>query len=481
MCRFQDASPAHNVTYGMFYRLEARSSAYVVETVIGAAHVPHSMLRFFGLAFAFLLVGGSGAILAQNGSPDPAFKNIPFDRWVDEGDEAHIRWTARVLPVELSNHQRLEAKIEIQVDGNELVQRRGKGFLVALVQFSDSENRVYQTHEAIDLQLVKEDTAKSIVAYTPAAFVIPGDYRISLAIFDSATGEHSGMRLPLHVAPLKKDPLPESWSGLPPVEILPAAQSPDDLFLPKTTGRLRLPLETHRPVRIEILVNASPVSAGEPARTEQVSNRSLSSLIPALKVLAQTDVRNGTLNVAVLDLTTQHVIFQQAALHDLDWQKLGPALKEAGPNKIDLHALENRRQNAQFFVSQVRKRVDDGEPKTTSEPLPVLIVLSGPMAFDSGEDLHPVELEGKPDAKVFYIRYHSIPPRQVTNPFMDESRRGRRSPWPQQPGRGPAAMSEPVDSLEHTLKPLQPHLFDVYTAAEFRKALSNLFDEISRL
>jgi hypothetical protein len=439
-----------------------------------------SMHQALRLTAAVFLAGGTGAILAQSGSLDPAFKNIPFDRWVDQGDQAHMRWTARVLPVELSNHQRLVAKLELQVDGNELVRRRGKGFFVMLVQFSDSDNRVYQTHEAIDLQLVKEDTGKSNIAYTPAAFVVPGDYRISLALFDSSTGEHSAMRLPLHVSPLKSDPLSGAWQDLPPVEILQPSPSPDDLFLPNIAGRLRLALETRRPVRVEILVNASPVSAGEPSRTEQINNRSLADLIPALKVFAHTNVRNGAVNVGVLDLTTQRVIFQQDAVHDLDWTKLGAALKQAGPNVIDLHALENRRQNAQFFVKEVRRRIENNAPKVTGEPLPILIVLSGPMAFGSGEDLHPIELAGKPDTEVFYIRYHSVPPRQVTNPFMDESRRGRRTPL-SQPGRAPAVMTEPLDSLERTLKPLQPHLVDVYTPADFRKALGNVFDEISKL
>jgi hypothetical protein len=438
------------------------------------------MYRFFGLTVALFLLGGTESTSAQSGSLDPAFRTIPFDSWIDQGDQAHIRWTAHVLPVELSNHQRLQAKIDIQVDGNELARRRGKGFMVILVQFTDSQNRIYQTHEAIDLQLIKDDIGRSNISYIPAAFVIPGDYRISLAIFDTATREHSAMRLPLHINVAKNDPLPSAWQDLPAVEILQAAQSPDDLFLPNITGRLHLPLETHRPVRVEILVNASPISAGEPARTEQISNRSLTSLIPALKVIANTGVRNGTLNVAVLDLTTQKVIFQQDAVHDLDWSKLGVALKEAGPNKIDIHALENRRQNAQFFVGQVSRRIEAGAPKAQADPLPILIVLSGPMAFGSGEDLRPIELAGKPDAQIFYIRHHSLPERTAVDPFLQDPRFARRSAM-SRPGRGLPPMTEPVDSLERTLKPLQPHLFDVSTPAEFRKALASLLDEISRL
>ena len=66
------------------------------------------------------------------------------------------------------------------------------------------------------------------------------------------------MRLQLHVNPLKNDPLAGSWRDLPPVEILQPEQSPDDMFLPNITGRLNLPLETRRPVRVDVLVNASP-------------------------------------------------------------------------------------------------------------------------------------------------------------------------------------------------------------------------------
>ncbi len=439
------------------------------------------MYRFLPrFAVAFLLSAGAAAIASQNGSPDPAFATIPFDRWVEEGDQAHMHWTGHVLGVGLSNHQRLEAKVELVVDGNEIARRRGKGYLAMLVQFADSENRVYQTHQALDLQNAKEDSGKSNISYTQSAFVTPGDYRISLAIFDTATGEHSAMRLPLHVNPLKNDVLPDAWRDLPPVEIIRPVDSPDDLFLPNVTGRLHLPLETHRKVQLEILVNASPLAVSEPSPAQQISNRSLASLIPALKTLSSTDVRTGTLSATLLDLTTQRVIFQQDSVRELDWAKLAPALKQAGPNIIDIHALENRRQNAQFFLTEVRRRIGANAPSAgPAAPLPVLIVLSGPMSFSSGEDLHPLELGAKPDAEVFYIRYHSIPPRPITNPYLEETRRLRRPM--SQPVRTPDAAMEPVDSLEYTLKPLQPHLFDVYTPEQFRKALSTLLDEIAKL
>jgi len=131
----------------------------------------HATLRRFAAASLFASAAALGA--QSGGSPDPAFAAIPFDRWIDEGDQAHIHWTAKALPVELSNHQRLEAKVEIVLDGNELVRRRGKGYMAMLVQFTDSQDRVYQTHQALDLQLVKEDTGKSNISYTRRLLSLP--------------------------------------------------------------------------------------------------------------------------------------------------------------------------------------------------------------------------------------------------------------------------------------------------------------------
>ena len=169
-------------------------------------------------------------------------------------------------------------------------------------------------------------------------------------------------------------------------------------------------------------MNASPLPAGERYRTEQSTNRSLANLIPALRVISYADVRNGTLNISVLDLTTQRVIFQQDTVRDLDWTKLRSALKQAGSNLIDLHSLENRRQNVRFFLAQVRQRIGPQAPDAgPGGQLRILIVLSGPMTFSSGEDLHPIELGSKQEAEVFYIRYHSVPQRPITDPFANGS------------------------------------------------------------
>src|SRR5262249_44319056 len=154
------------------------------------------------------------------------------------------------------------------------------------------------------------------------AFVRPGDYRVAVVIFDSRTGEHGSAQRTLRVNPLKNDPLPTAWQTLPPVEFVPPAESPDDLFAPGITGRLNLPLESRRPLRIEVLMNASPTVSGHTSQIGEVNSRSIQDLLPALKVLSQVAVRNGELNVSLLDLTRRRVVFEQEKLGVLDWPKL---------------------------------------------------------------------------------------------------------------------------------------------------------------
>jgi len=449
---------------------------------IGNCFAPRSVLRAFLRNTLLCILQGIAAALpsfAQAGSPDPIFAAIPFDRWLADRGEAQIRWTTRIPMVELSIHQRLRARVEIQVDGNELVKRRGHGQLIMLAQLTDADNRAYQTHAVIDLQNVEEAASKSNIVYLQDFLVTPGEYRVALAVFDTMTAEYSATQRTLHAGALKGDPLPEAWRDLPPVEIVQG--SPDDPFSPSLKGRLHLPLETRRPIRVELLVITSRSAATAFSRSRKMNNSNLGDLIPTLKAISQVEVRNGSLNVALLDLTRRQVIFKQDSVRDLDWPKLRTALTAADPNVIDVHELENSKQNAQFFLSQVSLRM---ALEASTAPMPVLIVLSGPIELDSGEDLRPIQAGRTPGSKIFYVRYHSQLPRLVrpsgpvaSDPF-DRPGRGRRNA-PLSPTI--VAPTEPQDSLDGTLKPLQPRLFDVSTPEQFRKALGAVLDEISRI
>src|SRR5579864_8250592 len=118
--------------------------------------------------FVWVLIA-SAAAFPQNGhdtsAADPALPDIPFDRWLAERDPARFQWSARISGVALANSQRLRARLEVEVDGNELVKRRGQGDLIFFVRFTDSDRRVFQTHQAIPLREVTDAAAKSNFVY----------------------------------------------------------------------------------------------------------------------------------------------------------------------------------------------------------------------------------------------------------------------------------------------------------------------------
>ena len=250
-----------------------------------------------------------GASLAQNGSPDPVVAKFSIADWLKNGEHSAIRWTPQISPARLSSHQRLIVQMGIQLDGEELYNRPGKSRVVMLLQLTDAQGGVWQNHGTIDLDKVKEGVRSEYLDYIFSAFVLPGEYRVALAVVDTVTGEHAVREERLHVAPIKNDVLPDAWRGLPPVEFLSPADPPDTWYLPSVGEPLHLPVNTRRPVRIDMLVNLTPSERATGSVGAQSGN--LRVLLPALKTFSQLDLHTGTLNVALLDLMHQKVAFHQ--------------------------------------------------------------------------------------------------------------------------------------------------------------------------
>lgn len=227
-------------------------------------------------------------------------------------------------------------------------------------------------------------------------------------------------------------------------------------------------------------MNASPSGPSRGLNTGTANNRNLANLVPALKVFSQMEVAGGSLHITLLDISNRRVIFEQDAVHQLDWKRLSDALTTADPNKIDVKSLEHRGQNAPYFLQQVRERLapSSSPAGATAEPVRVLIVLAAPMTLDSGEKTRVPEAESKGQGPLYFVRYH-LPPERPPLGYDSIARMGRRGyGGMQQQPNGP---TEAFDSLQGVLKPLQPRLYDVYSPDQFRKALSSLLEEIARL
>lgn len=412
--------------------------------------------------FVLLLLGAALAAQpsGQRGRLDPAFEKVPFDRWLNEPDTVHFRGATSVARAELSFHQRLQVRIDISVDGRELEARRGDGELVFLVQITDHDGARYQNHGSIALNKLDENVRAANLEYSQTAFVLPGDYRLAVAILNTGTGEHSTRHMQFRVASPHQNLLQDAWHDLQPVEFIGNEQSPDSFFLPDIQGRLQWAASVHSPARVNVILNVAPPGS---SRTQ---SSDLAVLLPTLKAISQTGSSPLSEHVDVVDLAHRRAVFDQDEVHDLDWLRLKASLGEATAASIDIRSLAEQSHVAQFFVSEVRRLL-----RASREPC-VLVVLTKSVAFESREDLEPVSLEGLPPCRVVYIRYRA--PEQFVRPAgreMSGRGRGGRMGGPMTSNRIP---QDVVDQLEATLKPLAPKVFDVATPEQMTKALAEI-------
>jgi len=449
------------------------------------------------------------------------FSDYPFDEWAAAPDHSSIKWEVHLPPAQLSIHQRLVQRVETVVPGGELAKRRGRGELVVLVRFEDSEGRQWRAGNRMSLMAVEPAVRSQELTFTTAAFVRPGDYRVSIALADSETGEHNFIRRQLHIAPLKADPLPNSWESLPAVEIIHMSDGSDSWFLPSIHGLLELPLR-HSPdvysepvprlvnanaaptrtstaayvlpstgraaetPKIELLVNTSPSERS--GGTSSSMRRNMSAVIPSLKVLSGIDASVHSPKATVMDLTRHRISFETPDAASLDWTALGKALSETNPGIIDAKVLARESSMREYFADEIVRRAGQSGPPRW------LIVLSGPFSFSPQDEAPLPHLAPDPNRHIVYFRFvpefgrtgmpltagastRIAPPRRMHGPtpglgtiipFGPAHSRGRD---------GDEALFP--DDFERILKVMGAQVVTVTNPETFRKSLASLLDQIS--
>lgn len=396
----------------------------------------------------------------QSGMRDRYFLRYPFEKWKAETPVSQVKWTPKVQSPRLSTQQRLNLRVETLVDAKETEKRRGRGELVVLLELTDSEGRRWRSHEVFDLAQIPAAAKASPLIYTQNALVLPGDYRICLAVLDSQTLEHSFLSRTVHVGVLRNDSLPDAWKGLPAVEFSRNYEPPDMWFQPYLRGRLNLPVTSARPVHIDVIMNLTPSDRG--AGSVRVFRRNMGVLVPALKVLGGLSVKAGSLDVTVMDLTGRKTWNQLDAHGALDWRNLREPFASATPGIVDVQALAAKAQMRHFFRDVVLEKL---KVTREAEPLHAVIVLSAPISFDSQRRFDPETLPKDPSRRLFYISYRALNPARALASLPEGA------PPP------PAIF----DELEPIMKSLDGRVFNVVTPEDFRRATAAILAEISRL
>lgn len=279
--------------------------------------------------------------------------------------------------------------------------------------------------------------------------LVPGDYEIAAALYDTESTEHSLRRTKIRVPERRSDPLPELWTGLPKIAAGRVCSAPPRIA-------------TEKAVRIDLIVN-KPVVPGD-------------TIASRLRLLSEIAVPNGSMHVTLLDLERQQELFETQVTRRGQSRSWMPHLR-VERNKISVHALENAPDRPQFFVGEIRRALE----RKADERSRVVIVMSEPRQFPKGADLRPIEASLPPATTLIYLRCNA---RVWAFNVASQGPPPGPEDWsaPPELPRGPVAGPRGVDnsdSLERTLEPLGPRLFDIATPEQFRNALAAILREIS--
>jgi len=418
--------------------------------------VTPTVARFRRQAVIVLFLSACCTVLLQSQdiSARALFSDAGFDRWAPQGPRQQVPWKIRLLPARLSLHQRMEAGIEVRVPGQEMFKRRHDGRIVLLAQITDQAGHRYRNGGLLDLDAAGTKTSMKDGLLSWAAFVLPGEYEITVALHDQASGEHNLYRDSLRVDPLPDDPLPNAWRLLPSVEFYAPITGLDSFYRADMEGRLNLPLRTSRPLHLEVLADLTPSDAflGSTMNYE----RYLSGVLPILKTFSQISATRGSLTVAALNLDQRQVTVEQQNLNTLNWEPLKASLAPVhGPGVVAVRSLE-RNHSPLFLRDELVRRLEAAPdaPGPAGDPLVVFVVIGGPLDSSSVRDLPAVTLARQPAYVIFYLQYVHLGQNE-----------GRRS----------------VNNVEKMLKPLCVQTFTVHSAESMRQALARIMEHVSKM
>jgi len=202
------------------------------------------------LAFLAIAIGAGFALppSAEEPTIESVFADSPFDKWQTERPRQEVPWDVRMSADRLSFHQRLIANIQVQISGPELLKRSHDERIVLLVQVINGQGVSFRDYGLLELDNLKPAVKGSDVEFAWQAFALPGQYEVSVALWDKKSGEHNFLRRLFHVGAYRNDPLPEMWRGLDAFEFWSTKRDgPEFMFHSDIERRVHLPLATRRP------------------------------------------------------------------------------------------------------------------------------------------------------------------------------------------------------------------------------------------
>jgi hypothetical protein len=420
---------------------------------------PHFPVLFARILVLLALAFGAGFALplpAEEPTIDSVFADAPFDKWAAQGPREEVPWKVHMSADRLSFHQRLIATIQVEVPGPELLKRSHDEHITLLIEVRNGQGVSSRNYGLLELDNLKPEMKRSEVEFSWQAFAVPGQYEVSVALWDKKSGEHNFLHRLFHVDAYRNDPLPEMWRGLDVFEFWSTKRDgPDYMFHSDVEGRPNLTLATRRPIHMEVLLDLTP-SAEIFRGNYGYYNHYLGAALPVFKLFNQITLSNGSRSAEAVDVVQRHVVFEQNDGKDLDWATLRKVLSpDNGPGVVNVKDLKNKQQSPVYLREEIVRRLKaapDQAAKPGGKPLHVFVLIGSPMDFYAFPKLP--EIETGEDCVIYYLK------------FEFNQRQG---------------ITGGVGNVEKMLRPLKMRSYEVRSPDDVRRALAKVMEELGRL
>jgi hypothetical protein len=360
--------------------------------------------------------------------------------WLETSEATQIPWKVQVKNPELRIDQRYEVSYSVTVQGKDLESSTSKQELFYVSGVMESENQpILQSRWS--RQTFESGGANFAFRFTDCVFLQPGNYLVWTAVYDPKTARHSIAKKRVRAPEFSSDPLPKANAQAPSAEFPDVNGSPSAA---ETLGPIFLPIANRQPFAVEFISTLSPLDQwnGRDDIARAINNHVLS----AIGVFSQLQLASGSASVRVLDPVNRTIAFQQDDFKELDWGGLSAKYTDARSlHTVTLPALQSAGLRSAFIVDSLRQGLGD-----SSDPLRVIILISGSLLFERGYDSSSLKWEADCNCKAYHLRF------QVSK-------------------------DDVFDDLGKAIKPLRPKTFDIVTAQEFRKALGAIVQDLNRL
>src|SRR5262249_3279701 len=386
---------------------------------------------------------------SQDATLDESALSVPIEEWLSHGEQKQFHCDVHISRPTLTFQQRYRVFVRARLPASSLQRDSIRRDLHFFVKVADESGKWLNGQTYNHFRFEKQFDKRMEIELEAGLYLQPGRFTIAVVVYDSVLNEHNVVFRHLRVEAPKHDVFPQLLEGLPRVEFLP---SPVQGVATLASGHAYLPVETDRPVELDVVVDLSPYTRGRsfiglsiPA-ADAASSRGIdrvpsgmrprdmslpqsipfpggfrrplpegvrrtvkgfqSRLLEAASILSDVDPRNGCARVTIFNALSRRVLMTAQPALSADWLKTWDEILGTELNLISVQDLAGSVEAATFLHDQIEKLMSQAPPcqMSRSRPVRVLAILSRGAHFPEGA-VQP-RINAKCDCRIFYLLEH---------------------------------------------------------------------------